>query len=541
MGTTMRALSRQGLVEESRGSQGSLHGEGLMGGASPLASSPPALSMPGPFAPLPSPTGPHHGRAATVGAINAVVGLPVMASFAAIIFRDPFFQPYMGSLVKVVLLCAALHQFLFAALSALPYAVGQVQDVGLIFLSAAASGIVHELTKHPGEGSAEPRDVLATCLVALTAATAVVGVLIILTGLLRLASFVQYVPLPVIGGYLAFVGYFCSLAGLGLATGVDVSGGAWKELLRQDSLVRLLPALAAVAVLAMVQRRFDSPLALPAALVLIPAAFYAALFLSGHSLEDARAAGWVSQPQPGLEHWRAADAWAMLGLGGTGPAPRIFWRALPGQAGKIFALYFVVAFGSSMDVAAIQAESPTPLDYNSELVTVGWSNLLTGLTGFGYTGSYIFSQTLFSMRAGVDSPVMGLVVGSFELALFLLPVDVLALLPNLLFGSLVLWIGQDIVKDWLFIAAKRVSATEYALLLGTFGAITLLGLEVGILAGILAAAVHFAWAYARVTLTPFHVVPSRSAALRARLERRVLRQFAPRVQACALQGYLFFG
>ena len=37
----------------------------------------------------------------------------------------------------------------------------------------------------------------------------------------------------------------------------------------------------------------------------------------------------------------------------------------------MFALFFVVAFGSSLDVAAIQADSPDPLDYNSELRTVG--------------------------------------------------------------------------------------------------------------------------------------------------------------------------
>lgn len=35
------------------------------------------------------------------------------------------------------------------------------------------------------------------------------------------------------------------------------------------------------------------------------------------------------------------------------------------------ALFFVCAFGSSLDVAAIQAESPEPLDFNHELQTVG--------------------------------------------------------------------------------------------------------------------------------------------------------------------------
>lgn len=41
------------------------------------------------------------------------------------------------------------------------------------------------------------------------------------------------------------------------------------------------------------------------------------------------------------------------------------------QVAKLIALYFVVAFGSSMDVAAIQTDSPRDLDYNQELVTVG--------------------------------------------------------------------------------------------------------------------------------------------------------------------------
>ena len=39
------------------------------------------------------------------------------------------------------------------------------------------------------------------------------------TGKLNLATLVTYIPLPVIGGYLAFVGYFCLRSGVMLATG----------------------------------------------------------------------------------------------------------------------------------------------------------------------------------------------------------------------------------------------------------------------------------------------------------------------------------
>ena len=37
-----------------------------------------------------------------------------------------------------------------------------------------------------------------------------------------MAQMVQYVPLPVVGGYLGFVGYFCMAGGTGLGTGLQV-------------------------------------------------------------------------------------------------------------------------------------------------------------------------------------------------------------------------------------------------------------------------------------------------------------------------------
>jgi hypothetical protein len=42
-------------------------------------------------------------------------------------------------------------------------------------------------------------------------------------------------------------------------------------------------------------------------------------------------------------------------------------------------MVLVVAFSSSLDVAAIEMELGLPLDYNRELQTVGLSNLCSGL------------------------------------------------------------------------------------------------------------------------------------------------------------------
>ena len=89
-----------------------------------------------------------------IGLINAVMAAPVMISYATIIFRDPFFRPYMPSLIKLVLFSAIVHQACFALWSSLPFAIGQVQDAGLIFLSAMATSVVHKLHEEPPAAAA---------------------------------------------------------------------------------------------------------------------------------------------------------------------------------------------------------------------------------------------------------------------------------------------------------------------------------------------------------------------------------------------------
>lgn len=72
------------------------------------------------------------------GLVNGVMVIPVMISFTSIIFRNKAYESVMPSLVKLVLFSSMLHQISFTLFSSLPFAVGQVQDAGLIFLSAMA-------------------------------------------------------------------------------------------------------------------------------------------------------------------------------------------------------------------------------------------------------------------------------------------------------------------------------------------------------------------------------------------------------------------
>lgn len=79
---------------------------------------------------------------------------------------------------------------------------------------------------------------------------------------------------------------------------------------------------------------------------------------------------------------------------------------------------------------------------------MGISNLASGILG-GYTGSYIFSQTIFTMRRNVQSRVCGYTIFFIEIAVLLMPFSITSFVPKLFFGSLLVLISCDLMWEWL--------------------------------------------------------------------------------------------
>lgn len=226
------------------------------------------------------------------GVINCIMVIPVSISFCSIIYKDPAFAPYLPSLVKLVVFSSAVHQLAFTVLSSLPFAVGQVQDAGLIFLSAMASYIARHCE--------HAENIVPTTLFILSIYTALLGVVLIIVSKLKLASFVQYLPVPVIGGYLAYIGYFCATAGLEMMGGIQIEN-------LQDYLLILEPAkfsliapgiVLGVGTYMLLQRGGASPYTLPMAMGFSLVLFYATMLATNTSFEEARLVGWIAPLTP---------------------------------------------------------------------------------------------------------------------------------------------------------------------------------------------------------------------------------------------------
>lgn len=313
---------------------------------------------------------------------------------------------------------------------------------------------------------------LATVTIGLSLSTALLGVGLILIGKLQLAQYVQMLPTPVIGGYLAFIGFFCGISGIDIMVPKpdnDDSITSW-----QNNLSFILPGLIGGIGLYVMVRRIRHIAVLPCGIGLLLMIFYVVLDYTDTTVAEATEAGWILK----AEHSSGYAIWQYL------QPSKVDWAAIPACCTwTLMSMIFVVALSSSLDVAAIELELNRPLNYNSELCMVGLSNVLSGLTG-GYTGSYIFSQSIFSLRAGITSRWSGFCLALLELTILLLPFPLLSFVPNFFFGSLLMLICIDLMMEWLWEVRTKLTPTEYMICLSTFGLIQWLGVEFGILAGL---------------------------------------------------------
>jgi SulP family sulfate permease len=308
-----------------------------------------------------------HAADCMLGVINSTIIVPVTISFCSIIYRDLAFAAYIPYLVKLVLFSSAIHQFIFALCSSLPFAVGQVQDAGLIFLSHIACNVV--------AGIQDRDNLVPTTLFVLAIATTGLGVMLMIVGKNHLAHYIQYLPMPVVGGYLAYIGFFCGEAGLAMMGDVQVTGFAdWSKFLEPGVRLHIIPGLIIGISMYKILGWARSPYALPACMAVVLSVFYCIMWWTGMSFQDAREEKWMMPLQPPGKQaysdlycictyvWFVSasplKAWEFYDIS------KVEWHLLLPQFPTWMGMWIIVAFSSCLDVAAIEMELGLPLDYN---------------------------------------------------------------------------------------------------------------------------------------------------------------------------------
>jgi SulP family sulfate permease len=281
--------------------------------------------------------------------LNTTMSVPSLYGYASVIFNHNAFQPHIATLSKLVIWSSAVHQMSFVAFSSLSFAKAEVQDAGLLFLSCMTNFIAQSIVDEGGGID----EILSTSIVTLGIATASLGIVLMFLGKFNCANAVSYLPLPVVGGYLAFIGYFCVVAGIGLCISTSMIEGSFitdiQILSDKHAFMLAFPGLMSGLLMMLVARFAQSEAALPMTMVAIPVAFYIFLYVGGYTLDDARQGQWVGDVQP------TSSISSLLELVDFS---LVRWdlvfstRCLSVWVGMVF----VVSFSSCLDVAAISMD-----------------------------------------------------------------------------------------------------------------------------------------------------------------------------------------
>jgi SulP family sulfate permease len=379
-----------------------------------------------------------------------------------------------------------------------------------------------------------PDDLLAPVAIIMGLSAALSGLLLLGLGLARAGGAIRFIPFPVIGGFLGASGCLMVGGAVRVITNHGLNLSTLSTLLEPSVLAKLLAAVAlALAIYLALRRRKDNPYILPLIILGGIAVAHVVLALTGMSLAAAEAAGWF---------FKAPAAVGLTPTWDRNDLSLFPWKVLPSLSGDLFAVMFVTAISTLLNTTGLEFLTKREADLQRDLKTIGVANAIAGALG-GYVSTIALNRTTLNYVAGARGRLSGLTVAAVSALMLIADPGFLAYVPKFVLGGLLLYLGANLVYEWLIESARRISLLEYASLLAITVLILQVGFIAGVLIGIIIGCITFAVSASRVNAIKFGFDGSeyRSTLDRGPEELAALAAHGHEIQGMSLQSYIFFG
>jgi SulP family sulfate permease len=396
-----------------------------------------------------------------------------------------------------------------------------------------ALGVVVARVADALPAGATEADRYVTVMFAIGVATLLAGAGFFLLGYFRLGGVIRYIPYSVIGGFLAGTGWLIALGGLAIVLGEPATLHMFTIVPDPTAIQRLGLTAAFVALLIFARGRFANPLAVPAVILAAVGLFIVIGFGSGNTAADLHAGGWLINLPASGRMWPAVNL----------PQPAdIDWRAIAVGMIDTPLLIVVTAIAFLLNATGIEMESGDDVDLDHELKSIGFMNLAGGAGG-GLPGFHSVSVTLLAIRLEAQSRWVAMIVAAVALAALVLGSVILDIIPTLVLGGMLLWIGGQLMAEWLVAAYRRLDLGDYLIILLIFLIIVFVGFATGIVVGLIAAILLFVLRYGRVDIVRHEISGSdyQSSVEGPKERSALLHQHGQAILIVKLQGFLFFG
>lgn len=465
----------------------------------------------------------------TAGAVSTLVMLCYAMSLGTLIFSADLAR-YAGLGVPTALISCIVTALVIALTSSMRLNIAGPDSNATAFLAGVAAGVASSVRADGGS----PQTILLTVLISIALCSVLTGIVLFAIGSSKRSRSLQFLPYPVVGGFLAGTGYLLLAGAFRVLTGASPQ---WHTLglLTHLHWLAWMPALFIGVLTTVLTRRSQHVAALPLVLVCGIVLFYLMLHLAGLSVDDARNMG-LLLPHVKLHFFPDLRVPAPLAPGA------IDWSAIGAHLPETLVVTSASAITILMNSTAIGAATGEDIDLNREMRAAGLANIASGLLG-GMVGYQSYNRSMLNARAGATSRMAGLFAALACLVVLAASPDLVALFPVPVLVGLQLFMGLRLMMQWLIGAYARLNWYEYALVPGMLAVVALYGVVAGVIAGVIAACVMFALLYGRVSCVrmEFDATTRTSTVERSIEDSRRLRETGARLFGICLQGFLFFG
>ncbi len=463
----------------------------------------------------------------TAGVICGLLAVMFSISAAALLFSGDL-SKYITVGIGVCLIGTIFLNCGISVLSSHPGMVSVVQEVTVVTLSVIAMSIYTAMS-----GVQSDDEIIATIVVMIGLATALAGLCLLAMGVFRLGRLIRFIPYPVMGGFLAGMGWLILTGALGVILGQTLTLENAHVLLSPYNIAKWLPALIFAVAIGVVTRRTGSPFVLPIAVIVAFGVFYLSVWGLDLSLVQLRSEGWMFLPLSQHGIWLPWDSNLLVG---------VHWGAIWPEAPKVSALVAITATSVLFASSGIELSVRRDLDLDRELRAAGIANLLAG-AGSGAAGFQGLGLTLLSHQLGAPYRMVGIIVAIVCASMLLFGGALLAYMPIPIFGGLLLWIGILLLYEWMIEAYARMPRREYLIIVLMVAVIASVGPLVGVSVGLFFAVVMFALEYSRVEIVKYAVTGEdfESSIEHNADDRHFLTRKGRQLLVLRLQGFVFFG
>lgn len=462
----------------------------------------------------------------TQGLIIGAILVIVEVSFASIIFSGPlagFASRAAGMCIfGAGALCLVTGMFSpFSTMVSLP------QDTPVAILSVAAASIAVALP------AASSEIMFATVAGTAMASAMVTALFFWLIGRFKLSNFARFLPFPVIGGFLAGSGTMLVIGSFGVMTDTALTLSTISQFLTMDMFIHWGPGVLFGLFVFMLMRSSPHFLILPGSMLAGMILFFVIVAVFDISIPQIRSQGWLLAAMPSGNLWPGFT---------VETARLIDWAILFEQLPTIFTVALLALVGMILNTNGVELGARQDINLDQELKVEAAGNILAGLGG-GFAGYGTLSLSMLGPRSNISSRIIPVTAALVCMGVLFFGAKALTFIPKPLLGGLLFLLGLFFVDEWILFGWKRLTPSDYMIVLVIVLTIVCQGFLMGVALGL---GLTIAIFMVRFTRIPVLGDPETLATLHSTRERSVPDQILVSRNGHGwvifkLSGYLFFG